>query len=166
MVHSTKQICANRPKRGKNRPKSAVFRKWVRFFLPTFALQKRAKAHFFWPFFSEILRTLVNFLRKFMKNVSLPTFQILKMGRNIINFRTSDIAVHSVNATIRIEPVRITVFEFIYIQSQNCLQTNTDSVSTYCKIPRNISEFFHKVLIIQLMIFLLSGSVIKASSSR
>jgi hypothetical protein len=50
-------ICANRPFWGKKCQKSAIFRKCIRIFLPTFGFQKRAKAHFFWPKIGKFVRT-------------------------------------------------------------------------------------------------------------
>jgi hypothetical protein len=51
------QIGANRLFWGKKRLKSAIFRKCLRIFLPTFGFQNRAFAHFFWAFFKKIVRT-------------------------------------------------------------------------------------------------------------
>lgn len=57
LVVAGHQICANRPKRAFFGPKSAVLRKCLRIFLPTFGFQNRAFAHFFWAFFVKIVRT-------------------------------------------------------------------------------------------------------------
>jgi len=58
------QIGANRPFWGKKRLKSAIFRKCLRIFLPTFGFQNRAFAHFFWAFFKKIVRTRSKIFQK------------------------------------------------------------------------------------------------------
>jgi len=81
LVVAGHQICANRPKKAKNRPKSAVFRKCLSIFLPTFGFQKRAFAHFFWAFFRIFVRTNPKIITKIAKAHFCQNESDHKMGK-------------------------------------------------------------------------------------